>query len=281
MNIFAGTANSVFRSTDYGESWATASAGLGNRAVISFVVSGTDLFAGTTAGVFRSTDNGTSWTTSSTGLTNHWVGAFAVSGTNLFAGTDIGVFRSTDSGATWMDASSGLPEYTGVDALASSGAYLFAGMSRGGVFLSTNGGTMWTDVNSGLTDSWITSLAVSGAYLFAGTDVTGVWERPLSAMTASVDVSQSVASAVFHLAQNYPNPFNPTTSIRYALPRRSHVTLAVYSTLGQQVATLVSETQDGGYHEVWFDGSGLASGVYFYRIVAGTFVETKRLLILR
>lgn len=83
------------------------------------------------------------------------------------------------------------------------------------------------------------------------------------------------------LEQNYPNPFNPSTTIRYGLPVRSHVTLTVFSTLGQKVATLVDEMKDEGYHDVRFDGSGLASGVYFYRLSAGENVETKKLLIVR
>lgn len=85
----------------------------------------------------------------------------------------------------------------------------------------------------------------------------------------------------FGLSQNYPNPFNPTTTIRYGLPSRSHVTLTVFNTLGQQVATLVNESEEAGYHDVRFDGSGLASGMYFYRLQAGSFVQTKELLLLR
>ena len=85
----------------------------------------------------------------------------------------------------------------------------------------------------------------------------------------------------FLLQQNYPDPFNPSTTIRYALPARMHVTLTVYNTLGGHVATLVNGSQEAGYHDVRFDGRNLASGVYFYRLMAGDFVETKRLLLVR
>jgi photosystem II stability/assembly factor-like uncharacterized protein len=93
--------------------------------------------------------------------------------------------------------------------------------------------------------------------------------------------AKSKLPLAFRLAQNYPNPFNPSTTIGYGLPNRSHVTLTVFNTLGQQVATLQNGEQDAGYHEVKFDATNLSSGVYFYRMQAGSYVETKKLLLMR
>jgi hypothetical protein len=87
--------------------------------------------------------------------------------------------------------------------------------------------------------------------------------------------------AISNMRQNYPNPFNPSTTIGYGLPHKSQVSLCVYNTLGQLVSELVRGEQEAGYHEVRFDGSGLPSGVYFYRLQAGNFVETKKLALLR
>jgi hypothetical protein len=85
----------------------------------------------------------------------------------------------------------------------------------------------------------------------------------------------------FSLYQNYPNPFNPSTKIRYDLPSESHVTLVVYDLLGQEVARLVDGRQSAGQYEILFGASHLSSGIYFYRIQAGTYSEIRKMMVLK
>ncbi len=85
----------------------------------------------------------------------------------------------------------------------------------------------------------------------------------------------------YSLSQNYPNPFNPSTTIKYSIPKRSNVTLKVFDVLGSEVNTLVNKEQPQGNYEVEFDGTELSSGIYFYRLKAGEFIETKKMLLIK
>jgi subtilisin-like proprotein convertase family protein len=85
----------------------------------------------------------------------------------------------------------------------------------------------------------------------------------------------------FALHQNYPNPFNPTTTIKYDLAKESFVKITVYDILGKQVQTLVNEQKKAGSYALEINASGLASGVYFYKIEAGTFVATKKMMLIK
>ena len=96
-----------------------------------------------------------------------------------------------------------------------------------------------------------------------------------------MDGRPAAFQTVYSLSQNYPNPFNPSTTIRYTLPERSPVALAVFNILGQQVVDLVQGEQEAGYYEAVFDASALASGVYLYTLHAGSLVLVRRLIVLK
>jgi hypothetical protein len=157
---------------------------------------------------------------------------------------------------------------------------LFAG-SGVGVFLSTNNGTNWTAVNTGLTRPIVHALAMSGTNLFAGTR-GGVWRRPLSEMITSVrEIAGNGLPERYTLEQNFPNPFNPVTTIEFSLSRSSFVTLKVLNLLGEEVASLVSENLTAAKYSTEWNAGDVARGVYYYRLVAGAYVQTKKMLLLR
>lgn len=114
-------------------------------------------------------------------------------------------------------------------------------------------------------------------YITAGNSVY----RIRLAETSGVGETGDNLPGGFDLYPNYPNPFNPSTTIRFALPRRTSMTLVVFNALGQQIATLLEGNQAAGAHDLKFDGSRLASGMYFYRMQAGEFTQTRSLLLIR
>lgn len=119
-----------------------------------------------------------------------------------------------------------------------------------------------------------TTLAVAEADLHSAID-------GLVRSVNSVPGSDSRTVAVFALGQNYPNPFNPSTLISYSIPSAGRVSLNVYDVLGKEVATLFEGVRQPGSYAARFDGTGLSSGVYLYRLQAGSMVQTRKLVILR
>jgi len=214
------------------------------------------------------------------GVTAFTVSPNGIGGLNLFAafGWD-GVYLSTNNGSKWIEANNGIM-YNNVLCLTSFGTNIFAGTNNG-VFLTTNNGKNWISENSGLItyqDYVIQALVVLDSLLFAGTP-NSVLRRPISEMVSSI-LNPELPSQ-FILNQNYPNPFNPTTTINYSVPKSGIVKIKVYDLLGRVVATIVNENKPAGNYNIEFNASKLTSGIYFYRMEAGSFSQTKKLLLLK
>jgi hypothetical protein len=125
-----------------------------------------------------------------------------------------------------------------------------------------------------------TSHAVAGTLIDLQASTTQVTLRQADPMELTTGGPSDIP-AEFNLQQNFPNPFNPTTSIRFALPLAGHVRMEVFTVTGQRVAVITEGERAAGWHTVSFDGSQLSSGVYLYRLQAGSFVQTRKLLLLK
>lgn len=219
--------------------------------------------------------------------------AFAVDNTNLFALTNLNIYLSTDAGANWTSIASG-PTTNSNTAIAVSGTNLFVGATgSGGIFLLTTNSTNWLAVDSGLTNKNICVLTIKNDTLYTlindsthhdstGYHIyTGIWKKSLSEMITAIRDNENSLSTRFFLSQNYPNPFNPSTTIKYQIPKNAHVVIKLYDVVGRELRTLVNQEQRAGYYKYTLDASRLPSGVYFYGLQAGSYSETKKLLLLK
>jgi hypothetical protein len=115
--------------------------------------------------------------------------------------------------------------------------------------------------------------------LFGNGDIYGMLMNPLATGVRSNETGGTVRT--FALSQNYPNPFNPSTEISYAIPVQMHISLSLYNILGIKVADLVNEEKGAGSYTVKLDGTTLSSGVYFYRLQAGAYMQTRKMVLLK
>ena len=292
-HIFAGTAfggTGVYRSTDNGKTWTeTGSSGgyITYSAVNSIAINSSGhIFAGTEGGaVYRSTNNGYSWVDIWSGLARgnslaiNMKTGYIFAGIGDFTGSDGDLYRSTDNGNSWSRIS--LPGGRIYALAINSDDHIFSGTASAGVYRSTNNGAGWVQTNGGLTDMSIAAIAISpSGYIFAGTWEHGLF-RSVLPTTTSVEQIAGIIPSESSLEQNYPNPFNPTTNISFSLPSKSFVSLKAFDVLGREVAVLLSEELSAGRHTRQWNASSLASGVYFYRMQAGSFIDTKKLILLR
>ena len=277
--VFAGCFT-IFRSTDNGEHWTSPWSKPDGQTIVP--VPAGPIFAGDYSGVYRSSDEGQSWDRKIHGLDDTTVGALGYDQTGyVYAGIwGTGIYRSPDNGENWERADSGVTNHY-ISTIASNAIdQVFAGTAGGGVFRSTDNGDHWQSVNSGLTNQDIKCLAMSpDGYLYAGTNGGGIFRSAQT--TLGLQRMAAGIPAEIELSQNYPNPFNPSTKIKYSLPKSGYVTLTIYDILGREFSTLVNVYQDAGYKSVQFNADNLPSGVYFYRLQAGTFTETRKLVVLR
>jgi photosystem II stability/assembly factor-like uncharacterized protein len=233
--------------------------------------------------IIKTTDGGASWTTQYSG---YWLLSlyFTNSNTAWAAGAGI-ILNTNDGGTSWN------PQITGTSYQLYSvhfsdsnfgWAVGYDGNASSGIILNTtDGGINWNPTTVGadtvlysvqfadLNNGW--AVGDNGAILHTTNGgVSFVEEEHIDEVPTE-----------FILLQNYPNPFNPTTKIRYSVPQSSNVTIKVFDILGNEIETLINEEKPVGTYEITWYAANLPSGIYFYTINAGNFIETKKMILMK
>jgi hypothetical protein len=233
--------------------------------------------AGTENGAFISTDRGASWTAANTGL----AGA-ALKINNLFS-----IFALTGNGLYYAS----LKAFTGWGPVVATGDYRTCAADVSTMKYYFFGNNVGTSINlqtmaigtiplTGISGGAITTALFYGTNIFVGTETGGVFRAQVSALVTGVNENTELPNE-FHLSQNYPNPFNPSTTISFSIPSQSYVSLKVFDALGREVSVLVSQELTAGTYSHQWTSTGLPSGVYFYRLQAGNFSESRKLVLVK
>ncbi len=251
----------------------------------SIAGAGDRVWFASTKRILRSTDRGRTWSVSLS-VDAYAAIAFQDSNTGLCCLYPNSYRKTTDGGLTWNPLTN--PVIDNIDASciryvpSTRSTYLVSGsilQGKRGFARTYNSGEDWTLIDT------------SGLRTIAFSDINSGWGSPDSGNEVYKYVgvplaveSRSTAPVSYLLAQNYPNPFNPSTVIGYrveGIGDRVWVTLKVYDILGREVATLVNERKAPGNYEVRFDASGLSTGVYLYKLTAGQFVQTRKMVVVK
>jgi len=291
--------NGIYYSSNNGASWENVS-GFDPQLDPLLSVIGSHIFSESANGMYLSSDNGKNWIQLNDFSSNgegYYVGIVSSDSTLFAVSEPVPLIsdplvsspgylcRSTDNGKTWYPVTTtGVPLvyfFSPIYSLVTYGSDIFLVFDNV-VFASSDDGNNWNDISDGLPSSEITAFFVNDSSIFAGIYGSGIWRLPLSDIITAVKQPTLPSSPKsFVLWQNYPNPFNPSTIIGYDIPNLSHVTMNVYDVLGRKVETLVDNEKLPGHYQVTFNASRLPSGVYFYRLTAGSFVQTKKLIVIK
>ncbi len=283
--VFAGTwgcvyPGGVYVSSDNGINWSNTP--LTNPDVESICINENRIYAGlvfngnSAGGVYHSSDFGATW--SFLGLSNRSIMSIAVSNDRIYAGTlTSGIFVTTNNGANWTQTSLNNQR---VLSIVINGENVLAGTLSGGVYLSRDNGLNWIQKNEGLDTLYIQSLLISNDYIFAGSMGKGVYRRSLSEIV-NVKQTSEILPSEHSLRQNYPNPFNPVTNISFDIAVTGNTKLIVFDVSGKIIAELVNEILSPGTYLYSFHTSSLPSGVYFYKLEVGNYIQTRRMVLVK
>ncbi len=290
-----GSPANFYRKTS-GQNWTPDTGGYGSRPSEYPIAFGTDhhgfVYVATNSlstykgMVWKRSITGGTWTADTSGLAGTQIYSITADKSgNTIAGAIDGVYKK--SGGVWskVPSPSLLNGYSAFVVSVDSAGNTLAGFSVfgipnytwRGVYATKNNGSTWTYL--GLDSISVRGLVSYGDSTFAFTYADGLYLVRSTAGASSVGTKTQPTT--YSLEQNYPNPFNPTTTIQFSISKSSIVKLKIFDILGREVTTLVNGELEAGQHQAIFDASKFASGIYLYRVWAGDFTSTKKLVLIK
>jgi photosystem II stability/assembly factor-like uncharacterized protein len=291
MAIGSGT---ILRTTDGGSTWQTqTNAFWGGLNDIKFINNHKGFIVGSDNTLLQTTNGGITWTgrcctlrgCEESGIYSDFYGiSFADSNNGIIVGSTVlhggVIFSTTDGGNSWVCRTTSYSLYS--VCFSDSNTVVAVG-GLGSILYSTDVGKTWSSQNSGTT-FYLRDVAFTNHDLGTIVGASGIILHTVNGGTTSIHEDRNLSNILptaFRLGQNYPNPFNPATTIQYQLPTRAFVHLSVYNILGQEVQVIVNETQEPGNKSIRFNAGNLSSGMYFYRIMAGSFSDIKKMVVIK
>lgn len=192
------------------------------------------------------------------------------------------IAKTTDGGITWIQKQNSDPSNRNLNDIYFVSFFGFAVGDNGLILETTDAGESWT-MNSGqLTTNDLQAVHIAGGGVEWGPGLAVGKNKTVLLYPIIVSVDDKAGPADnFYLYQNYPNPFNPATTLSFVIGNQSFVLLKVYDVLGNEIATLVNEEKQSGTYEIGFNAAGLSSGIYFYQLQAGSFIQTRKMIYLK
>ena len=231
--------------------------------------------------IIKSTDGGVSWDTLNSGTTEGLSTiCFINESVGIVCGAEGKIIKTINGGLAWEYKESGTTRSM-YDCTFVNEDIIYVVGNNGQICKSFDGGENWETFNSISQKSLYAVHGLSNGNLWAAGGDGTIIHANLTITNLDEEILTQSSFNYFMLQQNYPNPFNPSTTIKYSIPKQSNVTLKVYDVLGSEVVTLVNKEQAQGNYEVEFDGTDLSSGIYFYRLKAGDFVETRKMILIK
>ncbi|HEY5122779.1 MAG TPA: YCF48-related protein [Ignavibacteria bacterium] len=278
--------NAIFKTINKGINWSIVDSSLTSTLItLKFVNENTGYNTGYNGYILKTTNAGTNWLKQNSGVTEDIV---SISFPNEQTGYAIAcdkILKTTNGGNNWNIINTILSYclLTNIKFADENTGYICGGTATvySLFYKTTNGGINWTQLNTG-TNNCLNALAVINPdTVYTGGYLGTILKTINGGGTVGIIHNETNIPKNYYLYQNYPNPFNAKSKIKYQISKRENVILKIFDITGREIQKLINEQLEPGIYEFIFDGSNLASGVYFYNLTTRNISETKKMILMK